>query len=85
MLPSRPLQMALEFAGMVVRKNPDRRPAQSRAIDQRSMAKFIENHDILFRGECRQRSDRGRVTAAEANRRGRLLPFRQRGFENDVR
>ena len=84
-LPSRPLQVALEFAEMVVRKNPDRRPAQSRTIDQRSMAKFVENHDILFRGERRQRSDGGRITAAEANRRGASLPFRQRGFENNVR
>ena len=73
MLPPRPLQMALEFSGMVVRKNPDRRAAQSRPVDKRSMTKFVENHDILFRGQRGQRTERGGVAAAKANRRGRAV------------
>ena len=56
----RPFEMALQFAEMIVRENPQRRAAQPRAIDQRGMTELVENDDVLLG------SERGKVPTAAA-------------------
>ena len=52
-LPARPVEMALEFPEMIVRKNAQRRAAQFRAIDEGRMTKLVEQDHVLFPDQCR--------------------------------
>src|SRR4029453_15391152 len=82
---SRPFQMTLQFAKMIVRKNANASPAQACAIDERSVSQFINHDDIVFPGDGGKSADRSSVTTIESNRGGRVLPFCDRALQNDMR
>jgi len=46
-----PLEMAFEFAEMIVRKDADVRAAQPRAVDEAGVAELVENDDVVLAAE----------------------------------
>ena len=70
---------------MIVRKNANRRAAQLRAIDERSVREFVEQDDIALAHESRQSAHGCGIAAAKSERRRRFLPPCERGFQSDMR
>ena len=80
-----PFKVALQFAHMIVWKDAQHRAAQSCAIDERSVAEFVEHDDVILVGQCRDCAERCSISATETERGFGLLPFRQRLLEAQMR
>ena len=80
-----PFQMALQFPEMIVRENANRRAAQLRAVDERSVRQFVEQDDIALAHEGGQSAHGRGVTAAKSERRRCFFPARECGFQSDMR
>ena len=81
----RPCEMTLELTQMIMWKNPDNRAAQSGAVDERRMTKFVQQNNIALRDQRRQCPDRGGISAAKTERGLRSFPFCQRCFQTQMR
>jgi len=46
-----PIGVSLQFSQIVVRKDAQRRAAQLCAVDQRRVAEFVEQDNIIFRNQ----------------------------------
>src|SRR5438876_271152 len=79
-----PFQVALEFAQIVVWKDSQDRAAQLCGVDQRGVAEFVEQDDIVFRDQRRNRTKRCGVSATETKRSLRAFPFSQRAFQTQM-
>src|SRR2546428_11323899 len=79
-----PLQVALEFAQIIVWKDAQNRAAQLCGVNERGVAKLVEQDDIIFRNERRNCTQRRRVSAAETKRSLRALPFSQRLLQTQM-
>ena len=70
---------------MIVWKDAQPCTAQLGAIDERCMTQFVEQDDVVLANQRRNRSERGCLTAAKAERRFSAFPFRQRGLQTQMR
>ena len=65
---ARPAQVVAEFGHVVVREGAVNCAAQTRAVDQTSVAQAVEENDIALAGQRLQCADAGRCSAAEEER-----------------
>src|SRR6266436_7208307 len=84
MLAPGPFQVALEFSQIVVWKDAQACATQLCGVDERGVAKFVEQDDIIFRNERRNRTQRRGVSAAETKRSLRAFPFSQRPLQTHM-
>jgi hypothetical protein len=66
---------------MVVWKDAHRRAAQSCAVDQRGVAEFVEDDDVVRSAQRAERAESGRVAARKCQRRLGSLKARNRILE----
>ena len=58
-----PPQMAFQFLEPIVREDPHRRPAESRAIHETSVTKLVQNNHVALPGQRGDRSQRRGIAA----------------------
>ena len=71
-----PFKKTLQFAKLIVWKDTQNRAAQPCAIDQRGVTEFVEQNDVIFGDQGRNRSEGCGIAAAETKRCFSCLPFR---------
>ena len=81
MFTARPFEETLQFAKLIVWKDTQNRAAQPSAIDQRCVAEFIEQNDVIFGDQGRNRSKRRGISTAETKRGFGSFPLCQRAFQ----
>src|SRR5260370_19824849 len=76
--------MTLQFSKMIMRKHAKERAAQFCPIDQRRVAEFVEQDNVIFGDEGRDGAERSRVSTAEAKRRVGSFPLRNRALQTHM-
>src|SRR5206468_11843651 len=81
----RTLEMTLQFAYIIVRKDTQDGATQLCAIDQLGMAALVEHDNVILRGQRGDCAQRCSVTAAEAERSLSRFPLCQHVFQANMR
>ena len=81
----RPLEVSLQFSQIVVWKDAQRRAAQLCTVDQRRVAEFVEQDNIIFRNQRWNRPQCRGVSATETKCSVGAFPFGQRAFQTHMR
>src|SRR5215467_93968 len=63
-----PSKMAFQFGQMIVRKHAPDRVTEFRTIDKGCMAELVENNNVIFTDQGRDRAERCSISATETKR-----------------